>query len=291
MQGAVFNALQAGGTVVWYSEYGGGDVSRSGQRRVFPMLRYLYTCSIIFALLGGAWSHGAEPAVPGVVADIPRPAQAAYETRADHDPNGIGKFFMGREIARVMGHSTAGVAWLERPERIQEEEPDRMLAALPLRPGMTVADIGAGSGYFSFRLSQKVGPTGKVLAVDIQQEMLDEIRDRMKKVNVNNVVPVLGTIEDPQLPPGSTDLILMVDVYHEFSHPWEMTRGMVRGLAPGGKIVFVEYRLEDPEVPIKLVHKMTEKQVKREMAVHPEMKFSKTLRTLPWQHVVIFEKK
>jgi ubiquinone/menaquinone biosynthesis C-methylase UbiE len=194
---------------------------------------------------------------------------------------------MGREIAQVMGHLAAD--WLERPEREQEEAPAKLMAALKLKSGDVVADIGAGSGYFTFRLAESVGPTGKVFAVDIQPEMLQIIRKRMKERELPNVVPVLGEISDPKLPAASTDLILLVDVYHEFSHPWEMTRGMVRALKPGGRLVFVEYRLEDPSVPIKLVHKMSEAQVKREMSLHP-LKWLETNQTLPRQHIIVFQK-
>jgi 2-polyprenyl-3-methyl-5-hydroxy-6-metoxy-1,4-benzoquinol methylase len=222
------------------------------------------------------------------VASAAAPPVAKYEYRREHDPDGIGKFYMGREIAWVMGHQAAG--WLERPEREKEERTDKLLKTLPLKPGMVVADVGAGSGYFSFPMAEKVGPKGRVLAVDIQKEMLDIIRKRMKAKKVTNVEPVLGTITDPKLPEGKVDLILMVDVYHEFSHPYEMAEAMVKALKPGGLLVFVEYRLEDEKVPIKLVHKMSEKQVKAEMAVHP-LKHVKTHGTLPWQHVIIFEKK
>ncbi|MFO0928959.1 MAG: class I SAM-dependent methyltransferase [Gemmataceae bacterium] len=213
---------------------------------------------------------------------------ARYEVRAVHDPDGIGKFYMGREIAQVMGH--LGASWLERPERVQEERTDKLLRTLAIRPGGVVADIGAGSGYFTFPLAAKVGPKGKVYAVDIQKEMLDIIRRRMRVLRVDNVVPVRGTIRDPKLPAEAVDLILLVDVYHEFSHPYEMTAAMVRALKHGGQIVFVEYRMEDPKVPIKLVHKMTERQVIREMEVHP-LRHVKTLDVLPWQHIIVFEKK
>jgi ubiquinone/menaquinone biosynthesis C-methylase UbiE len=215
------------------------------------------------------------------------PPVPRYEYRQVHDPDGIGKFYMGREIAWVMGHQ--GIGWLDRPERVKEERTDKLLKALPLRPGMVVADLGAGSGYFAFPMAGMVGPKGKVLAVDIQKEMLAVIRQRMKARKVTNVEPVLGTVTDPKLPAGKVDLILMVDVYHEFSHPYEMTRACVRALKPGGLLVFVEYRLEDPTVPIKLVHKMTQAQVKKEMGPHP-LRHVKTLDFLPWQHVILFEK-
>ena len=195
---------------------------------------------------------------------------------------------MKREIAMVMGHQGAG--WLERPEREKEEQPRKLLAALELKPGQVIADIGAGSGYHSFRMAEKVGPEGKVLAVDIQKEMLDIIRRRMKKDKVGNIEPVLGTETDPKLPAGGVDLILLVDVYHEFAFPYEMTQAMVKALKPGGRIAFVEFRREDEKVPILLAHKMTEKQVLDEMALHP-LKHVRTIKTLPWQNVILFEKK
>lgn len=210
-----------------------------------------------------------------------------YEYRSKHDPNGIGKFYMGREIAMVMGHQ--GIDWLERPEREVEEAPAALVQSLGIQEGMVVADIGAGSGYFSFRLAKLVGDEGRVLAVDIQQEMLDVLKRRMREKMVTNIQPVLGTITDPKLPEGSVDLILMVDVYHEFSHPYEMVAAMVKSLKVGGRIVFVEYRLEDPNVPIKLVHKMSEKQVLLEMKPHP-LRWVGTVNTLPRQHVIHFEK-
>jgi SAM-dependent methyltransferase len=216
------------------------------------------------------------------------PAQPSrYETRTEHDPDGIGKFYMGREIAQVMGHEAAG--WLERPEREQEEQPNKLLELLKIQKDAVVADIGAGSGYFTFRIAKVVGPKGKVLAVDIQPEMLDLIRQKMKARKVANIEPILGKEADPQLPAGAVDLILMVDVYHEFSFPYEMTQAMVRALKPGGRLVFVEYRKEDPKVYIKLVHKMTEKQVRKEMEPHP-LRWVETLDDLPAQHVVIFKR-
>jgi ubiquinone/menaquinone biosynthesis C-methylase UbiE len=156
---------------------------------------------------------------------------------------------------------------------------------------MVVADIGAGSGYHTFRLAPLVGETGKVLAVDIQPEMLALIKDKAKAKKVTNVEPVQGADDDPKLPAGGVDLIIMVDVYHEFSKPFEMAEKMVDALRPGGRLVFVEFRAEDDNVPIKPVHKMTEKQVIREMEPFPEMEYTKTVGTLPWQHIIIFTKK
>jgi protein-L-isoaspartate O-methyltransferase len=221
------------------------------------------------------------------VAQQPTPQVPRYETRKDHDPDGTGKFYMGREIAPVMGFQAAG--WLDRPEREKEEHCSKLLKALDIKAGTIVADVGAGSGFYSFPMAEAAGEKGKVLAVEIQNEMLDIIRARMKTRNVSNIDCVLGTATDPKLPKAGVDLILLVDVYHEFSHPYEMTVAMVDSLKVGGKIVFVEYRLEDSKVPIKLVHKMTERQVLREMADFP-LKHVKTVETLPWQHIIILEK-
>jgi len=240
-------------------------------------LRWTWARLALAALIAGpAWIHAQTSDPTG-----------RYEFREDHDPNGIGKFYMGREIARVMGHQ--GADWLDRPEREAEEAPSKLMEAIRLDPGLTAADIGAGTGYFSFRLAEQVGPTGKVYAVDIQQEMLDVVAERMKKSKVENIEPVLGEVDDPKLPEASVDAILLVDVYHEFEFPYEMTAAMVRALRPGGRIVFVEYRLEDPDVPIKRVHKMSQKQVLREMAPHG-LRWVGTLDVLPRQHIILFEK-
>jgi tRNA A58 N-methylase Trm61 len=213
---------------------------------------------------------------------------AKYEYRTQHDYNGIGKFYMGREIAHVMGHQAAD--WLERPEREAEEGPAMAVEALKLKPGDVVADIGAGTGYFSWRMAYKVGGKGKVYAVEIQQEMIDLLKKNMAERKITNVVAHLGTITDPKLPARSVDLVIMVDVYHEFSHPYEMMEKICGSLKTGGRIVFVEYRGEDPKVPIKLVHKMTEAQVRKEAAIHP-LEWVETIETLPRQHIIIFKKK
>lgn len=217
----------------------------------------------------------------------PEKEAPAYEFREPHDPNGIGKFYLGREIAQVMGHS--GADWLERPERDQEERPDLLVEALGIKAGDVVADIGAGTGYYSWRIAGKVGEKGLVYAVDIQQEMLDLLARKMAERKVTNVKGVLGSITDPKLPANSVDLVLMVDVYHEFSYPYEMMQAVCRALKPGGRVAFVEFRAEDPQVPIKAVHKMSEAQVRKEMTVHP-LRWRETSKVLPWQHVIIFEK-
>lgn len=223
-----------------------------------------------------------------IAAEPARPPAANYETRASPSRDGIGKIYLGREIAQVMGHQGAG--WLERPGREAEERTDLLLAALALQPGEVVADIGAGTGYFSWRMAQRVGEGGKIYAVEIQQEMLDLLMANMRKQGVaDRVVPVLGTVQDPKLPPAAIDTILLVDVYHEFDFPFEMARAMIAALKPGGRLVFVEYRGEDPTVPIKPLHKMTEAQVKKEMSVQP-VTFDRTLTLLPRQHVIVFRR-
>jgi ubiquinone/menaquinone biosynthesis C-methylase UbiE len=212
-----------------------------------------------------------------------------YSYRTDHDPDGIGKYYAGREIAQVMGHQ--GADWLERPERQQEERPDLLLQLLPLRPGDVAADIGAGTGYLSWRMAEKVGEKGRVDCVDIQQEMLDLLSKNMSARHTTNFVTVLGTITDAGLPANSVDLVLMVDVYHEFDHPYEMMQSIVRGLKPGGRIAWVEYRAEDPNVPIKPLHKMSEAQVRKEAALLPALEWVETIEKLPRQHVFILRKK
>ena len=211
-----------------------------------------------------------------------------YEHRREHDPNGIGKFYLGREIAHVMGHQAAD--WLERPEREAEEKPDLLIEALKLKSGDVVADIGAGTGYYSWRMASIVGDMGLVYAVDIQQEMLDLLAKRMAERKITNVKGVLGTIKDPKLPARSVDLALMVDVYHEFDHPFEMMQAICQALKPGGRVAFVEFRAEDPKVPIKEVHKMSEAQVRKEMSAQP-LEWVETIATLPWQHIIVFKKK
>ena len=210
-----------------------------------------------------------------------------YEFRKEHSRDGIGKFYMGREIAHVMGHQVAD--WLERPERDEEEHTEKLVAQLQIKPGDVVADIGAGTGYFSRRLAAKTGAAGRVLAVEIQPEMLDLLTNQMAQAGIRNVKPVLGTITDPKLPPASVDLALMVDVYHEFDHPWEMMEAITRSLKPGGRVVFVEFRGEDPAVPIKLLHKMTVAQVRKEMSALP-LEWVETISVLPRQHIIVFRK-
>jgi ubiquinone/menaquinone biosynthesis C-methylase UbiE len=190
-----------------------------------------------------------------------------------------------RQPAPVMG--VAGADWLIRPERIQEEEPDRMLASLDIRPGSVVADVGAGVGYHAWRLSRIVGPAGRVIAEDIQEEMLRMLKQNMERQGLKNVDTVLGTPTDPKLPPGAVDLVLMVDVYHEFSDPVAMMTRIRGALKPDGRVVLVEFRKEDPTVPILPLHKMSIQDVRSELEPLG-FKFQKVLTFLPWQHVIIF---
>ena len=215
-------------------------------------------------------------------------APARYETRtASRD--GIGKFYMGREIAHVVGgeHSNN---WLERDSRQSEERPDIVLESFGLKPGMKVADIGAGTGYYSWRMAKEVGKNGTVYAVELEQEQLDIIAANMKQRGVENVKGVIGTIMDPKLPEGALDLVVMIDVYHEFSHPYEMMQAVAKSLKPSGRVAWVEFRMEDESVPIKRLHKMSEAQVKKEASALP-LEWVETVKKAPWQHVIIFKKR
>lgn len=194
----------------------------------------------------------------------------------------------GRQYAGTMG--VAGAPWLVRPERETEEQPDRALDELKIAKGSTVADIGAGVGYMSWRLAQRVGPQGKVYANDIQPRMLELLQKNVDQRHLTNVVPVLGEPDDPKLPAGQMDLVLMVDVYHEFAHPREMLRHIRESLKPEGRMVLLEYRAEDPGVPILPLHKMTVAQVKAE--IEPEgFLAGQVIETLPRQHIIIFTRK
>ncbi len=202
--------------------------------------------------------------------------------------DGIGKRYMGREIAGVMGWQ--GAAWLEREEREREERTDLLVQALQLRPGMVVADIGAGTGYLSRRMAPAVMPAGRILAVDVQPQMVRLLQEAVRQSGLRQIEPRLGADDDVKLPPATVDLALMVDVYHELAWPHEVLASIVRALKPGGLLVFVEYRAEDPNVPIKVLHKMSEMQIKREAAVHA-LEWVRTVGTLPWQHMVVFRKR
>ncbi|QDV34854.1 class I SAM-dependent methyltransferase [Tautonia plasticadhaerens] len=205
----------------------------------------------------------------------------------DHDRPATDGTYRGRIIADVMSY--LGANWLMRPSRIREERPDEMLDALGIEPGMAVADVGAGVGYHSLKMAERVGPEGVVYATDVQPEMLRMLRRRAQQAGAANVRPVLVTQDDPGLPEGQLDLILMVDVYHEVTDPEATLRGLREALKPGGRLVLVEFRAEDPAVPIKPEHKMSVAQARAE--VEPQgLPFKEVLDFLPWQHVIIFEK-
>lgn len=194
----------------------------------------------------------------------------------------------GRRIAPVMG--VGGAQWLERSERELEEMPETALNEIGLKPGMAVADVGAGVGYFSIRVAKRVGETGRVYAVDVQPEMLTMLRQRAKKASVNNIVPVLGSEADPKLPQKAIDLALLVDVYHEFSQPQKMLRKILTSLKDEGRLVLLEYRKEDPAIPIRPEHKMSVDEVKLEVEAEG-FQLERVSEALPRQHILIFQKK
>jgi SAM-dependent methyltransferase len=231
---------------------------------------------IILVLLGSLFF---EPTTKAIAATV-------YEQRQIHSPDGIGKYYMRREIAKVMGHTGAG--WLERPSRETEEQPSKVVNLLNLQPDDVVADIGAGTGYLSFRIAPLL-PKGKVLAVDIQPEMLEIIELFKQEKNITNIEPILATLTNPNLPSASVDLALMVDAYHEFAYPQEVMQEIVKALKPGGRVVLVEYRGENPFIMIKKLHKMTQKQVRQEMQA-VGLVWRETKNLLPQQHLIVFKK-
>lgn len=222
--------------------------------------------------------------IPAVFAQDALPSY--YREKRIHNPDGIGRYYMGREIAHYMGHQAMG--WLDRATRVAEEKPDLTVENLNLEPDDVVADIGAGSGYFSSRIAQQV-PQGKVYAVDIQPEMLEAIATLKEKRQIDNIETVLGAEDSPKLPPDSIDLAFMVDAYHEFAYPKEMMAGIVEALKPGGRVVLLEYRKENPMIMIKPLHKMTQKQVKKELKA-VGLKWQSTKQFLPEQHFLVFSK-
>jgi len=225
--------------------------------------------------------------VPVVLAVLLLAAQdpPRYETREKHDPNGINKWYLGREIAHVMG--PGGIPWLDRPEREDEENPTRCIEALKLKADDVVADLGAGSGFYSFRMAAKVGGKGRILAVEIQDEMIAELNKRIAKQKITNVDVIKGTVDDPKLPEAGVDLIIMVDVYHELEFPFEVMTAVKKSLKPGGRVALVEFRKEDRNVPIKDVHKMSEEQIGKEMAA-VGLRPLETVGILPWQHIAVY---
>jgi ubiquinone/menaquinone biosynthesis C-methylase UbiE len=216
----------------------------------------------------------------------PGAATPIYETRAEHHPDGIGKFYMGREIAQVMG--VAGAEWLDRPERAEAEAPQQVIEHMQLKPTDVVADVGAGTGYFALRISRVV-PQSTVYAVDIQPDMLAIIEQRKRQLKADNVITVQGTEMDPHLPTRAVDVVLLVDAYHEFAYPREMMEHIVKSLKPGGRVIQIEYRGEDASVPIKSLHKMTVAQARKEMEAIG-LRWQETQDFLPYQHFIVFVK-
>lgn len=253
----------------------------------FSLPKIWHRFLVLLGLTALLWSSLlSSRAIAQAITMTPEARPSVYQERQIHDPDGIGKFYMGREIAQVMGHQGAG--WLERPSRDRDEQPDQVIAALNLNPTDVVADIGAGTGYFTFRISPQV-PQGKVFAVDVQPEMLEFLRYVQKQKQASNVELILGDETDPHLPPASVDVALMVDAYHEFAYPREMMQGIVRSLKPGGHVVLVEYRGENPFILIKRLHKMTQRQVKKEMQA-VGLVWQETKEFLPQQHILMFQK-
>ncbi|NNJ26968.1 class I SAM-dependent methyltransferase [Alienimonas chondri] len=253
------------------------------------------TLALLIVACGFAAPQDETPAKPQ--ADVAE-TESLYEDRPGADPNGIDRYYMGRQIAQVMGHQ--GATWLERPNRQEEEDLATLVKLLKLKPGMVVADIGTGSGVIAQRIAPKIAgppqgeedaPGGVVKAVDIQPEMLARLKARMRAIGIENVEPVLSEPTDPKLEEGTIDVAVMVDVYHEFDDPHAMTAALAKSLKPGGRLVWVEYRKEDPRVPIKEIHKMSEAQVKKE-ASRPEfgLEYVGTATDLPRQHVITFRK-
>ncbi|MFQ4142683.1 class I SAM-dependent methyltransferase [Chlorogloeopsis sp. ULAP02] len=245
-------------------------------------LKYNFLCLTLVSLLI-LWGYLLFPIKTAIAATT---TSIIYEQKLVHNPDGIGKAYMGREIAKYMSHT--GAAWLERPSREAEEQPSKIVTALNLKPTDIVADIGAGTGYLSFRIASQL-TQGKVLAVDIQPEMLDIIDFLKKENNITNVEPILATATNPNLAPASIDLALMVDAYHEFEYPQEIMQAISKALKPGGRVVLVEYRGENPFILIKALHKMTQRQVKKEMQA-VGLVWRETKNFLPQQHFMIFEK-
>jgi ubiquinone/menaquinone biosynthesis C-methylase UbiE len=194
----------------------------------------------------------------------------------------------GRIFAPVMG--VGGAGWLERPEREDEEAPSKALDALDLKPGMVVADIGAGSGYYASRIAKRVGPTGRVYATDIQPGMIEILDRRIKSEGLSNVTTILGGMDDPRLPPASIDLAIMVDVYHELQQPQLFLQRLTGACKPGGRLVLLEFRKEDPKVPILEVHKMSVAEVKQELEAEGFV-LDKVIDVLPWQHIIVLKVK
>ncbi|MGN6493476.1 MAG: class I SAM-dependent methyltransferase [Agriterribacter sp.] len=245
------------------------------------MMSYLFRFAVILctALLGACGNNQAQK-------NTKKEQQKIYEYKTG-SRDGIGKFYHGREIAHMMG--AAGIDWLNRPERNKEENTELAIQKIEIAPNGVIADIGAGSGYYSFGLAKKV-PNGKVYAVEVQDEMIAALVDEKEKQKDSVLEVVKGTATSPDLPAGAIDLAIMVDVYHELEYPREMIQAIKKALKPGGKILFIEYRGEDPSIPIKALHKMTVAQLNKEMEANGFRLFYKG-DFLPIQHFLLYEVK
>jgi ubiquinone/menaquinone biosynthesis C-methylase UbiE len=239
----------------------------------------LVTC-VLFACVFLPSAAAQAPTSPGAA----QQEVAAEESAAIPPPS---TEYKGREIAQTMHF--LGAPWLTRESRDREEDCKTMLAALKVKPGDTVCDLGCGNGFYTIKLAQAVGDRGRVLAVDIQREMLELLKDRAAEEKITNIETVLGTVVDPKLPENSVDLVLLVDVYHEFSHPEQMLATIRKCLKPKGRIALVEFRAEDPKVPIKPLHKMSKAQIMKEFPPNG-FKLVEEFDKLPWQHLMFFER-
>lgn len=249
--------------------------------------------TLVISLLVGTGSITAQeadaPNQENATSDATEKDQADRESIFDQEPviPPARQVYMGRRIARTMHYT--GAEWLIRDEREREERCSMMLANLGVKPGMTVCDMGCGNGFHSLPIATMLKDSGLVIGVDVQPEMLDLLRERMEAKGIDNVIPILGSYHHPRLPPNQVDLLFMVDVYHEFSHPELMLREIRRSLKPSGLVVLVEYRKEDPKVPIKLLHKMSKAQIDKEMTANG-FKLVKSFDGLPWQHMLFYGK-
>jgi predicted methyltransferase len=269
-------------TIRWYSLF---NSMMAAKRSLLP-LWFLTPNLILFFSLTSACQVKPKPEVrTPETRTSAAPANSVYTAKTPH-PDGTGKVYLGREIAHVMGAS--GGAWLERDTRQEEENVTLAIAKLKLQPNSVVADIGAGTGYYTFRIAPKV-PQGKVYAVEVQDEFVSALEKRKKELGLTNVEIVKGTNQSPNLPAAAVDLAIMVDVYHELEYPHEMLQALHKALKPGGKLLLLEYRAEDPAIPIKELHKMSVAQVTKELSANG-FKLAKRENFLPIQHYLLYEK-
>lgn len=261
----------------------------SGPRPLHSTLRHMSGCASMLGMIGMAMIF-VTCQVPGVgfgqVATSPATAQTATASDEEIIPPAR-RSYLGRRIAETMGYG--GAAWLIRENREDEERSSEVMRQLELKPGMVVCDMGCGNGYYALMMAESVGAEGRVLAVDIQPEMLHLLELRTKELGIENVEPIQGSLINPNLPADTVDMLLMVDVYHEFSHPEQMLAGIRQGLKAGGLVALLEYREEDPKVPIKPLHKMSKRQILREYKANG-FRLAKQYDGLPWQHLMFFER-